>query len=267
MQPKLEMRSVSKTFLKSVSRGKFVRVKALKDISFQINEAEFVSFIGSSGCGKTTLLKILDGLIEKDSGDVLINSKPVIGSGPDRGIVFQSFNLFPWRDVTGNVELGLEIQGLPKEKRREIAKKYIELVGLTEFEKHHPHELSGGMQQRVGLARALAIDPEILLMDEPFGYLDAQTRELLQDELLQIWHKTRKTVVFVTHDIDEAVYLADRIMVMTPRPGSIKEIIDVDLPRPRWMHNTRACARFGELRTHIRDRLREDWNRMRRSPP
>jgi len=258
MQAKLEVKNISKTFLKHVGKGQFMRIQALNDVSFQVGEREFLSIIGPSGCGKTTLLRILDGLIEHDSGEVLVDGRPVTGPGPDRGMVFQTFNLFPWRDVVGNVELGLEIQGLPNGKRREIAKKYIDLVGLPGFEDHHPHELSGGMQQRVGLARALAIDPEILLMDEPFGYLDAQTRELLQDELLRIWHGTKKAVVFVTHDIDEAVYLADRVIVMTPRPGTVREVINVDLPRPRWEYNTRANTEFVKLRTHIRDSLRDD---------
>ncbi len=211
--------------------------------------------IGPSGCGKTTLLKIIDGLIPSDGGQIFLDGKPISQPGPDRGVVFQEFRLFPWRRILENVEYGLEVQGVAKEERREIAKKYIKLVGLSGFEKHYPGELSGGMQQRVGLARALTLNPKILLMDEPFGSLDAQTRERLQDEILNIWSKTKKTIIFVTHGIDEAIYLADRILVLTCAPSQIKEIIKIDLPRPRNKYDVRALPKFSQYRKRLRKDL------------
>ncbi|MDX1746249.1 MAG: ABC transporter ATP-binding protein, partial [Halobacteriales archaeon] len=180
---------------------------------------------------------------------------PLKGSGRDRGMVFQNFILFPWRTVVGNIELGLEAEGIEKSRRKEIAQNYVDMVGLTGFENHRPHELSGGMQQRVGLARALAIDPAILLMDEPFGALDAQTRELMQDELLKIWSEDEKTTVFVTHDIHEAVYLSDRVLVLTARPGRVNRIVDIPFERPRYDRDIKSSAEFGEIREDIWDTL------------
>lgn len=229
MPTKVELRNVSRAFSSDGNQ-----TYALKDVSFKVEEGSFVVIIGPSGCGKTSLLRIIDGLIPASEGEVLIDGRPVLGPGPDRSIVFQNFRLLPWRRVLGNVKMGLEISGTDKSKREELARKHIELVGLAGFENHYPSELSGGMQQRVGLARAMVVDPAILLMDEPFGSVDAQTREQLQTELLKLWNKTRKTVIFVTHDIDEAIYLADRIVIISARPGMIQEIISVDLPRPRW---------------------------------
>lgn len=233
-------------------------VKALDNVSFTVSDGEFVSILGPSGCGKSTLLRIIDGLLEPTNGEILIDDSPVTGSGQDRGMVFQTFNLFPWRTVQENIEFGLEVGGVNKDERRRVAQKYIDMVGLTDFGDAYPKELSGGMQQRVGLARALAIDPELLLMDEPFGALDAQTRELMQTELLKIWSEHQKTSVFVTHDIEEAIFLSDRVIVLTDRPGRVHEIIDVPFGRPRYGQDLKGSAEFGELREEIWELLFED---------
>jgi NitT/TauT family transport system ATP-binding protein len=219
-------------------------------VSLSVRENEFISIIGPSGCGKTTLLKIIDGLIPYDSGKIVIDGKPVTAPGPDRAVVFQSFALLPWRTVLANVEFSLELRQLPKEERAKTARDYLKRVGLTDFENHYPHELSGGMQQRCALARVLANDPVVLLMDEPLAAVDAQTRSLLQEELLAIWGEkrdtaSRKTVLYVTHAIDEAVFLADRVLVMGRKPGRLIADLPNDLPRPRV--GTRRSARFGEL--------------------
>lgn len=226
-------------------------VRALDGITYTVEDSEFISIVGPSGCGKTTFLRILDGLLEQTSGTIKIDGEPVTGSGRDRGMVFQNFNLLPWRTVKGNVELGLEAAGVEKEEREETANKFIKLVGLDGFEDSRPTELSGGMQQRVGLARALAIDPDILLMDEPLGALDAQTREIMQAELLKIWSEQQKTSVFVTHDIEEAIYLSDRVVVFEPRPGRIERIVDVPFDRPRYDRDLKASPEFGQLREEI----------------
>lgn len=212
-------------------RGK--RFAALRDVSLQIEKGEFISIVGASGCGKTTLLRIVDGLIAPTRGAVSVDGQPVTRPGPDRGFVFQQDALFPWRTVLDNIVFGLEVQGRARREARSRADELVHLVGLAGFEQHYPHELSGGMRQRANLARALTIDPDILLMDEPFAALDAQTREIMQSELLRVWRSNRKTVMFVTHQIDEAVFLADRVVVMTSRPGQIKSILDVNIPRPR----------------------------------
>jgi NitT/TauT family transport system ATP-binding protein len=230
-------------------------VRALDGITVTVEDQEFVSIVGPSGCGKTTFLRILDGLLEQTSGTIKIDGKPVSGSGRDRGMVFQDFNLLPWRTVKGNVELGLEAAQVDKSEREEVSQKFIQMVGLDGFEDAYPTELSGGMQQRVGLARALVIDPEILLMDEPLGALDAQTREIMQTELLKIWSAQKKTCVFVTHDIEEAIYLSDRIVVLEPRPGRIERIIDVPFDRPRYEGELKATEEFGTLREDIWDVL------------
>lgn len=198
-----------------------------------IHPSEFVSIVGASGCGKTTFLRILDGLIEPTSGEVLIDGRKVSAPSSDRAFVFQKDSLWPWRTAADNVRFGLQIQRRPRQEADAIVENLIQLVGLKGFESHYPHELSGGMRQRVNLARALAVSPEILLMDEPFASLDAQTREVMQLELLGIWNKRKKTVVFVTHQIDEAVYLSDRVIVFTARPSRIKEILQINIPRPR----------------------------------
>ena len=251
----VEIQGVSKSFHKTVRENR-TEIRALSDVSLSVRENEFVSIIGPSGCGKTTLLKMIDGLIPYDSGRIVINGKPVTAPGPDRAVVFQSFALLPWRTVLANVEFSLELRQMSKEKRAKTARDYLQRVGLAEFENHYPHELSGGMQQRAGLARALAVNPAILLMDEPFGAVDAQTRQLLQEELLELWQRERKTVIFVTHSMDEAVYLSDRVVVMTPRPGKVAEILDVPLPRPRVSEQVRRHAKFVDLTNYIWESLK-----------
>jgi ABC-type nitrate/sulfonate/bicarbonate transport system ATPase subunit len=251
----LEVRRLSKIFFEQNDPRKPGLV-ALYNISLAIRKNEFVSLLGPSGCGKTTLIRIIAGLLTADRGEVLVNSQVVNSPGRDRCMVFQQFGLLPWRTVMSNVEFGLEIDGVPRDERRALAEKYLELVGLKGFENYYPHQISGGMQQRVGIARALSKKPEILLMDEPFGAVDAQTREQLQEELLKIWAQTENTVVFVTHSIDEAIYLSDRVVVMQARPGRIKEEVAIDLPRPRWEGDIKADPRFAQLRAHLRDSLR-----------
>ncbi len=251
----LEVRQLSKVFFEQNDPRKPGLV-ALYDISLSVRKNEFVSLLGPSGCGKTTLIRIVAGLLPADRGEVFVNGREVTAPGRERCMVFQQFGLLPWRTVLSNVEFGLEIEGTPKEERREISEKYLELVGLKGFENYYPHQISGGMQQRVGIARALSKKPDILLMDEPFGAVDAQTREQLQEELLKIWAQTDTTVVFVTHSIDEAVYLSDRVVVMQARPGRIKEEVAVDLPRPRWEGDVKADPRFAQLRALLRESLR-----------
>ena len=201
-------------------------VLALDQVSLEVANREFVALLGPSGCGKSTLLYLIGGFLPVETGTILVDGKPVAAPGPDRGIVFQHFALFPWKTVRGNILYGLERQGMPKDEREKRAMDFIELVGLNGFEDSYPSQLSGGMRQRTAIARTLAFDPKILLMDEPFGALDAQTRGLMQAELLRIWQRTPKTVIFVTHDVQEAVYLADRVAVMSARPGRIKTIVD-----------------------------------------
>lgn len=238
----VEVCNISKTF--HTHQG---RIRALENVSFAMDRGEFYCLIGPSGCGKSTLLRIMDGLLWADTGEIIIDGKTIHEPGFDRGMVFQQFNLLPWRTVLGNVEFGLENRKISKQERRERAIHYTQMVGLDGFEHHYPSQLSGGMQQRVGLARALAIEPEILLMDEPFGALDAQTRELMQNELLQIWSIEKRTVLFVTHDIEEALYLSDCVIVMSQRPGKIVDIINANLPRPRD-EEIRNTAQFASMR-------------------
>ena len=224
----IEARNVNLTF----APPNRAPVQALKDFNITVDEGEFVSIVGPSGCGKSTFLNVLLGLVPPVSGEMAIHGKKVTGPGQDRAMVFQEFGLLPWRTVLANVELGLELKGVPAAERRAQCQKFVEMVGLSGFEHHYPHELSGGMKQRVGIARALATDPDVLLMDEPFAALDAQTRDLMQAELLRIWRAARKTGLFVTHQIEEAVYLSDRVIVMTKRPGMLKTVIGTPLPRP-----------------------------------
>jgi NitT/TauT family transport system ATP-binding protein len=230
-------------------------VQALRDINFEVNDNEFITIIGPSGCGKTTLLRIIAGLIPYNRGEVTIDGRPVTGPGPERAVVFQNFALMPWADVLTNVAFGLEIRGTTAEECRAKAQDLIKVVGLEGFEKRLPKELSGGMQQRVGLARALAVNPRILLMDEPFGALDEQTRRLLQEELLRLWEQERKTVVFITHSMEEAVMLGDRVMLMTPRPGRVKEMIGVPLQRPRSRDVEKSTA-FVDVKEYLWEQLR-----------
>jgi NitT/TauT family transport system ATP-binding protein len=208
-------------------------VVAIADVSLQIPPGEFVAILGPSGCGKTTLLNIVAGFLPPSRGEILLNGRRIQGPGPDRGVVFQSFALFPWKTVLENVAFGLKMRGVPRAERERIARDYIALVGLEGFEHRYPHELSGGMQQRVGVARVLANNPDLMLMDEPFASVDAQTRMTLQEELARIWETRRPTVLFVTHDVEEAVFLANRVVVLTPRPARVRATVDVALARPR----------------------------------
>jgi NitT/TauT family transport system ATP-binding protein len=231
-------------------------LQVLADVSFRIEEGEFVSVLGPSGCGKTTLARTIIGLEPVTSGDIYIDGEPAGPPGSNRCLVFQNYGLLPWRTVQANVELGMEVQGVAKSERRQRAAKYIELVGLSGFEKRFPHQISGGMQQRTGLARALATEPRMLLMDEPFGAVDAQMRTLLQDELLKIRELTRMTVLFVTHSIDEAVYLSDRILIFSARPGRPVAEVNVDLPKPR-NDETRSTKAFADVRKQVSQLLHE----------
>ena len=229
---------------------------ALQECTLEVRPNEVLCVIGPSGCGKTTLLRIIDGLSRPDSGRVLVDGTEIVAPRRDVAMVFQHFGLFPWKTVYDNVAYGLRVRRRLDQESRATVARYIELVGLTGFERHYPYQLSGGMQQRVGLARAFAVNPGALLMDEPFGALDAQTREVMQEELLRLWRIQRKTLVFVTHSIDEAVILGDRVALMTHRPGRIKELLDVDIPRPRDPEAVRASPRYGVLRRHV-------WNQLR----
>jgi NitT/TauT family transport system ATP-binding protein len=233
------------------------RFEALRDVSIEVEGGQFISIVGASGCGKTTLLRIADGLMAPTRGEVFVDGRQVSGPGPDRGFVFQQDALFPWRTVLDNVIFGLEVQGRKKSESRARADGLLRLVGLAGFEQHFPHELSGGMRQRANLARALTIDPDVLLMDEPFASLDAQTREIMQAELLRIWRSNKKTVLFVTHQIDEAVFLADRVIVMTSRPGQVKAVLEVDIPRPRDL-SIKRTPRFLELVDEIWKMIEEE---------
>jgi NitT/TauT family transport system ATP-binding protein len=253
MQPCIQARDVSLTFRPKNREA----VAALRNLSLDVAKGEFVSIVGPSGCGKSTFLNILLGLIAPDTGVMELNGRRIAGPGQDRAMVFQEFGLLPWRTVVGNVELGLELKGVAAALRRQRARELIEMAGLAGFESHYPHELSGGMKQRVGLARALATDPEVLLMDEPFAALDAQTRDSMQTELLEVWEKTRKTVLFVTHSIEEAAYLSDRVVVMSARPGRIKQTLDVQLPRPRD-YEMRLTSEFNDLKSRIWEILKEE---------
>jgi NitT/TauT family transport system ATP-binding protein len=230
-------------------------VEALCDIDLDINDGEFVSLLGPSGCGKSTLLRIVAGLLPATSGRISVDDKVVTGPGPERAVVFQDYALFPWMTVRENVEFGLESRDVPRAERRATSTELLSVIGLTEFSERYPHHLSGGMKQRVSIARALAVDPSLLLMDEPFGALDAQTRRTLQDELLRIWSAYRKTVIFVTHSIEEAIYLSDRIVVMTARPGRIKAVIAVQEDRPRDLTTPGMNKVQREVRAILNDEL------------
>jgi NitT/TauT family transport system ATP-binding protein len=231
----------------------------LRDVSFTAGDGEFVAIVGPSGCGKTTFLRVLDGLAAADGGSISLDGRPIGGPGPDRGFVFQTDSLLPWRTVADNIGFGLELQRRERATNRRAVSDLVRLVGLEGFERYYPHQLSGGMRQRVNLARALAIDPDVLLMDEPFAALDAQTRELMQAELLRIWAASRKTVVFITHQIDEAVYLADRVVVFSARPAVVKATVGVDIPRPRPLSTKRQpamLARVDEIWRLIEEEVR-----------
>jgi NitT/TauT family transport system ATP-binding protein len=249
----IELRGCRKTY---ASQNGQAPVMALDGVDLTIRPQEFICLLGPSGCGKTTLLKAIAGLLPLDEGEVCIDGRPVTGPGSDRAMVFQDFALLPWADVVTNVAFGLELRGVPQATREQRARELIGAVGLAGFERHYPRQLSGGMQQRVGLARALAVDPQILLMDEPFGAVDAQTRRLLQEDLLSLLDRTRKTVVFVTHSMEEAVRLGDRVVLMTPRPGRVRDTVEVELPRPR-PSDLDKHPRFAELKEYLWQQLRE----------
>ena len=239
---------------KSYSKGG--RTLPVLDVErFAVGDGEFVTVIGPSGCGKSTLLHIMGGFIPAEAGVVRVYGNAVNGPGPDRGMMFQEFALFPWKTVAGNVAWGLEAQGFPKDEIEATVRSYLEMIGLTEFRNHYPAELSGGMKQRVALARVLAFNPKVLLMDEPFGALDAQTRETMQEEVTRLWERTRKTIVFVTHDIEEAVFLGDRVVVLSARPGRIREEVRIDLPRPRTLE-VKKSMQCHEYRNRIWDLIR-----------
>lgn len=252
MDHKLVIDQVGKVF--STKGGEMV---ALDRTSFKVKEGEFITILGPSGCGKSTILRIVAGLEEPSSGKVYLDGHEVKGPGPDRGMVFQSYTLYPWLTVEDNIAFGLKLKGTSQKQCKEVAQHYLELIGLSGFEKHYPIQLSGGMKQRVAIARALANDPEILLMDEPFGALDAQTRTIMQEILLKAWEESKKTILFITHDVEESIFLADSVYVMTARPGRLKENIPVSLPRPRE-YNIKNSSEFLSLKTQLLDLIREE---------
>lgn len=251
MQQAIAVRDVSMSY----EKGDGTSISALAGVDLTVERGEFVSVIGPSGCGKTTLLKLVGGILPWTSGSVEVLGKAVTGPGPERAMVFQSFALLPWIPVIDNVAFGLKVRGVDKATRHDIARRLLSSVGLTDFSNSYPRELSGGMQQRVGLARALAVEPQVLLMDEPFSAIDAQTRLLLQTDLLDIWSNSDLSVLFITHSMDEAVFLSDRVVIMGPRPGCVTDIVEVDLDRPRT-EATRRDPRFVELAGYIWDCLR-----------
>jgi NitT/TauT family transport system ATP-binding protein len=248
----LRVEQLSKSYERREGWNTTRTLHVLRDISFRAADGEFVTIIGPSGCGKSTLLNLAAGLDEATAGTVYVEGTPVEGPGLDRAVVFQEFALFPWLTALGNVEFGLRSKGMVPEARHALAQKFVDLVGLSGFEDYHPHRLSGGMRQRVGLARALAVEPAALLMDEPFGALDAQTRLAMQQALSEIWKAAKRTVLFVTHDIREAVYLSDRVLVLTGRPAVISTELTIELPRPRDRHS----ARFQEYERRLEEALR-----------
>jgi NitT/TauT family transport system ATP-binding protein len=250
VQPKIDVRELAKVYDGSAQS----RTTVFEDISLSIDDGQFVSLVGPSGCGKSTLLLCVAGLEPHSSGEIRLAGERVTGPGPDLAIVFQEFALFPWRSVLRNVEYGLEVRGVSVTERRERARERLALVGLTGFEDYLPHQLSGGMRQRVAIARALVVEPQVLLLDEPFGALDALTRQSLQRELERIWGATRKTVLFVTHSISEAVFLSDRVVLLSKRPARIKLDVSVDLPRPRNPYD----ARFVKLQAELERLLMEE---------
>jgi NitT/TauT family transport system ATP-binding protein len=249
-RPLIELKDLGKTF--EGDDGSIV--KAVSGLELSIHEGEIICLVGPSGCGKTTLIRLIAGLETPTKGEVFLRGKRVEGPSAEVGMVFQDFALFPWRTVRRNIEFGLELKKVPKNERYQISNEFIDLVDLEGFEDAFPRELSGGMKQRVGIARALANEPAVLMMDEPFGSLDAQTRNIMQMELLKIWERTRKTIIFITHSVDESIFLADRVVVLTARPASIKAVFEVDLPRPR----ERASDPFAHIRSEVLEDLTEE---------
>ncbi|GLX66574.1 ABC transporter ATP-binding protein [Paenibacillus glycanilyticus] len=256
---KLRFENVAKSFMvrDPKQKGATQPFTAVKDLSFTVKEGEFITLVGPSGCGKSTLLDLISGLTHPTNGRIYMDGKEITGPGLDRGIVFQQYALFPWKTARGNIEFGLEAKGIPKHERRELAEHFLSLVGLSAFANRYPHELSGGMKQRVAIARSLAFNPDVLLMDEPFAALDAQTRETLQSELLRIWQKTKKTIIFITHGIDEAVYLGERVVVLTPGPGTVKKIVDIPLKNRLDDADIRSNPAFVKARHEVWSLLHE----------
>mgnify|MGYP001066852601 CR=1 FL=1 len=255
---KVKIDNVVRTF--NTRNGEMV---ALNGVNLDIMENEFICVVGPSGCGKSTLLNIIAGLLEPTSGKVYCDGHEVTGTGTERGVVFQQYALFPWMTVKKNVEFGLKLQGKSSEEASEIAMKYIKMVDLEDFANHYPKELSGGMKQRVAIARAYAVNPSVLLMDEPFGALDAQTRTQLQTELLETWQKEKKTCFFITHDVDEAIVLAQKVIIMSARPGRIKEIVDINIPYPRTQE-TKLTKEFLDLKDHIWRQVYKEYLEVRK---
>jgi NitT/TauT family transport system ATP-binding protein len=249
-RPKVQVKALSKVF--DTDREPTI---ALSDVDLELGDNEFVSLIGTSGCGKSTLLSILAGLQEPTEGEALLDGEAILGPGRDRGLLFQSYTLFPWLTARANVEFALRGESASRGERARLAKQHLAQVGLSEFEDSYPHQLSGGMKQRVAIARALSYRPEVLLMDEPFGALDALTRQMMQELLTRIWEEHKITVLFVTHDVEEAVFISDRVAVMTNRPGKIKEEITIDLPRPR-SHELISTPEFGDLYGRVLESIR-----------
>lgn len=255
---KVKIENVVKKY--STRKGEMI---ALNGVSLDIKENEFICVVGPSGCGKSTLLNIIAGLHEPTSGRVMVDGKPVEGPGPERGVVFQQYALFPWLTVLKNVEFGLKLKGVTGEQATAEAMKYLKMVQLEQFANSYPKELSGGMKQRVAIARAYAVNPEVLLMDEPFGALDAQTRTQLQSELLETWQTEKKTCFFITHDVDEAIILAQKVIIMSARPGRIKEIVDINIPYPRTQE-TKMSPEFLELKNYIWSQVYQEYLEVRK---
>ena len=255
---KVEIREIVKKF--QTRNGEVV---ALNGVDLSIQDKEFVCVVGPSGCGKSTLLNMIGGLDTPTSGEILVDGKEVDGPSPKRGIVFQQYALFPWLTVEKNVQFGLKLQGMPRERMEQVTEKYLRAVGLENFAHSYPKELSGGMKQRVAIARAYAVNPEVLLMDEPFGALDAQTRVQLQTELLETWEHEQKTCFFITHDVEEAIILAQRVVIMSARPGRVKDIVDIDIPYPRDQA-TKMSPRFLELKNDIWGQVYEEYLEVRK---
>lgn len=255
---KLKIDNVRRVF--NTRNGEMI---ALNGVSLDIMENEFICVVGPSGCGKSTLLNIIAGLLEPTSGAVYCDGKEVTGTGTERGVVFQQYALFPWMTVKKNVMFGLNLKGIKGKEAEDIAMKYIKMVQLEDFANHYPKELSGGMKQRVAIARAYAVNPSVLLMDEPFGALDAQTRTQLQTELLETWEKERKTCFFITHDVDEAIILAQKVIIMSARPGRIKEVVEVDIPYPR-NQETKMTAEFLDLKNYIWSKVYQEYLEVRK---
>jgi NitT/TauT family transport system ATP-binding protein len=249
--------------VQKIYEGRNGDMVALNGVSLNISENEFVCVIGPSGCGKSTLLNIIAGLIEPTSGKIYVDNNEVDGPGQDRGVVFQQYALFPWLTVRKNVEFGLKLKGIKKQEATDIANKYLKMVQLEEFANSYPKELSGGMKQRVAIARAYAVNPKVLLLDEPFGALDAQTRIQLQSELLRTWESEQKTCFFITHDVDEAIFLAQRVVIMSARPGRVKEIVEIDIPYPRTQE-TKMTKEFLDLKNYIWSKVYQEYLEVRK---